>query len=195
MLTRPKAQGVAGHMGVLDLNGRSVAIVGNAQSLIGAGYGAEIDAHEIVVRMNRGVPEDPASQGARTDLLVFAKLAGVTNVWRKFNARAYMWMSPKGREDAELAIPPEMAPWLSYYDLERWQRLQARLGARPSVGAMTIDHLDGQDARSVTIFGFDFKRTKSVDEVVSHIGPHDYTQEQAYCLDRAAARGWTFRAS
>ena len=46
-----------------SLDGKSVAIVGNATSLLAHRHGALIDGHDIVVRMNMVFPVDPAAQG------------------------------------------------------------------------------------------------------------------------------------
>ena len=48
----------------------TIAIVGNANSLLEKDYGKLIDSHDIVVRFNEGVPVKPEAQGSRTDLVV-----------------------------------------------------------------------------------------------------------------------------
>lgn len=46
-----------------SLDGKSVAIVGNSMSLLSHRYGDLIDGHDIVVRMTKGFPTDPAASG------------------------------------------------------------------------------------------------------------------------------------
>ncbi|MDG4951596.1 glycosyltransferase family 29 protein, partial [Weeksellaceae bacterium KMM 9724] len=42
---------------------RSVAVVGNARSLLDTEFGARIDAEGVVVRLNKGFVRAPAAQG------------------------------------------------------------------------------------------------------------------------------------
>ena len=96
-------------------------------------------------------------------------------------------MSPRQRETASGEH--------DYYDLDRWQALADRLGARPSVGAMTIDLLFSLGCGPVSIFGFDFKRSLSYYMTSQHIGPHDYTAEEAYCMEMVRTNDWSFHSS
>lgn len=49
---------------------KSLAVVGNAISIFDSAYGKDIDAHDEVVRFNKGISIiDKKSQGSKTDLL------------------------------------------------------------------------------------------------------------------------------
>jgi len=52
------------------VTGKTVAIVGNAQSIIGKGYGKEIDSADTVIRINlwQPKPEEIVDVGSRTDV-------------------------------------------------------------------------------------------------------------------------------
>ena len=50
--------------------GRTIAVVGNGPGCLGAGRGAEIDAHDLVVRFNNHPTGYEADYGARTDVWV-----------------------------------------------------------------------------------------------------------------------------
>lgn len=45
---------------------KTVAIVGNATSLLGKKYGKQIDSHDIVIRFNRGYIINEEAQGVKT---------------------------------------------------------------------------------------------------------------------------------
>ena len=54
------------------IRGRTIAIVGPAKYMEGSGKGDEIDSHDIVVRINRGIETSkqiPLDVGTRTDIL------------------------------------------------------------------------------------------------------------------------------
>ncbi|WP_286789889.1 glycosyltransferase family 29 protein, partial [Thioclava sp. UBA3469] len=52
-----------------DLAGKSVALVGNARALAEGQAGAAIDAHDVVIRINRAPMPSAESHGTRTDWL------------------------------------------------------------------------------------------------------------------------------
>ena len=55
------------------INNKSVAVIGNASSIIGSNHGKAIDKHDIVIRINKGVPIDSlcCDMGKRTDIWVY----------------------------------------------------------------------------------------------------------------------------
>ena len=59
---------------IVDLiKDRNVAIVGNASAIIGSRQGEEIDSHDIVIRINKGVPTEDnyVDIGKKTHVWVF----------------------------------------------------------------------------------------------------------------------------
>ncbi|HWA47895.1 MAG TPA: glycosyltransferase family 29 protein [Dongiaceae bacterium] len=165
---------------------RSVAIVGNATSLLAHAWGDIIDEHDVVVRMNRGIPVDPRAQGRKFDVCCFSTLRDHGAVLRQAAPTFAVWMSPKFREEYDGSID------VCFYPLQFWQALHDKLNARPSVGAMTVDLVSRSAARAVTVIGFDFKRSGTFYAAGQHIGPHDYAAESRYVLDACAAKGWRF---
>ncbi|WP_119300054.1 glycosyltransferase family 29 protein [Dongia deserti] len=170
------------------LDGKSIAIVGNASSLIGHSFGELIDEHEIVVRMNLGFPINPRAQGRRFDLWCFSHYRVLCQVPEGFVAPRSVWMSPKFREN-QAGID------CHFYPQSCWRTLYKRLGARPSVGAMTIDLVAQAQPRAVTVVGFDFKRTGTYYLRDNHIGPHDFQAEARHIMDLTARRSWRFIAT
>ncbi|WP_171121955.1 MULTISPECIES: glycosyltransferase family 29 protein [unclassified Ruegeria] len=164
----------------------SVAIVGNAASILSKRHGLLIDDADVVIRMNRGIPKLPGSQGTRTDILAFSTSRVVEDIYHKFGARHLIWMSPKLREKSAQTNWGDM----SFYPLDRWERLHQRLNARPSVGAMTVDLISSLRPKQVSIFGFDFKRTLTNYSEKQHLGPHDFQSEEIFVQGTAAKLGW-----
>jgi hypothetical protein len=171
----------------MDIAGKTIAVVGNARSLLASAHGAAIDAHDVVLRMNRGLAAVPGAQGSRTEILAFATFRGVADIHERFGARWHIWMSPKERDAAPRS---QLPPMTEFYDLDRWQALHDHLGSRPSVGAMVLDYLSTKDPRGVTVFGFDFKRSHTFYQQKQHIGPHDYRSEEAFCEELVRASRW-----
>lgn len=164
------------------VHGKHVAVVGNASSIIGRGHGALIDRCDLVIRMNRGLPFDPTSQGTRTDILAFSVFPHVEDICSKFKAKHLIWMSPKLRETENKNF--------HYYSLERWEALYNKLRGRPSVGAMVLDLIADHHPENVSIFGYDFKRSCTIYQEHQHIGPHNYNSEEGFCNELAESRKW-----
>lgn len=171
------------------LDGRSVAIVGNATSLLSHRHGALIDGHDVVVRMNMGFPVDAAAQGTRFDLWCFSNDRATLQAPEGFIAPRTVWMSPKFRNRPAGSID------CCFYPISHWQTLHDRLGARPSVGAMTIDLVSHGNPRQATVIGFDFNRSKTFYETRTLPSPHDFAAEERYVTDLIARRSWRFVAT
>ena len=172
-----------------SLDGKSIAIVGNATSLLAHQHGALIDGHDVVVRMNMGFPVDPAAQGTRFDLWCFSNDRATLQAPVGFVAPRSVWMSPKFRDRRAGSID------CCFYPIAYWKALRDRLGARPSVGAMTIDLVARASPRQVTVIGFDFNRSKTFYETRTLPSPHDFAAEERYVTDLIARRSWRFVAT
>jgi Glycosyltransferase family 29 (sialyltransferase) len=171
------------------LDGKSIAIVGNATSLLDHQYGALIDEHEIVTRMNMGFPINPAAQGTRCDLWCFSNYRATLLAPRGFVAPRSVWMSPRFRDGTDHGVD------CFFYPISYWRGLHDRFGARPSVGAMTIDLVSRSNPRQVTIIGFDFNRSKTFYEKRELASPHDFAAEARHVMDLVARRSWRFVAT
>lgn len=171
------------------LAGKSIAIVGNATSLLDHQYGPLIDEHDIVTRMNMGFPINPAAQGTRCDLWCYSSFRVPRLAPKDFAAPRSVWMSPKFRDRPDYRLD------CYFYPLSYWRRLRQRLGARPSVGAMTIDLISRSSPREVTIIGFDFNRSKTFYENRIQPSPHDFGSEERYIMELVKTRSWRFVAT
>lgn len=132
------------------------AIVGNAQSQFGKRLGSEIDAHDLVLRLNYGTIRAPEDQGSRTDVLGCSdpKIT-LSYIHTNFHPRLVVWLTrkPAGPEffddpDLPLYVNPE----------ENWaQAAEYTRPARPSSGAIAVALVvRALGVSDVTLYGFDF---------------------------------------
>ncbi|UOM34014.1 hypothetical protein [Acuticoccus sp. I52.16.1] len=177
--------------------GRSVALVGNASSLL-AHPPAGIDDHDVVVRINRGahVAERAGTIGARTDVVLVAgrRMAIGLAVDARTLRRPPAHMLFMGVRDRP-RLPAWLVRRLSFYPAAWHGALEAELGASPSTGAAGIDLLtrlvgDGE----VHLYGFDFWGTPTSYNLRTKIGPHAPNAEADFALRRVGAgriHGWS----
>ncbi|MEZ5884624.1 MAG: glycosyltransferase family 29 protein [Paracoccaceae bacterium] len=160
-----------------ELAGKSVALVGNARSLSGQGYGAQIDAADLVIRINRAPMPSPASHGTRTDWLALATALGPADRAR-LHPHRFLWMSPKRKR---LRFDIATSPGFYLHPQAEIAALGARLPAPPTTGLMMIDMLARSEVSVLRLFGFDFFASlslsgrRSAEQV-----PHDFNAEAAH---------------
>lgn len=176
-LSVPQAELLAG------LKGKQVALVGNARALAEAAHGAEIDSHDVVVRINRAPMPAPESHGTRTDWLALAVRLGAADRARLHPGR-YLWMSPKRKRlDWETAS----SPGFYLHPQADVAALGARIGAPPTTGAMLIDLIGRSGMAGLTLFGFDFFASLSLSghRTAAQV-PHDFSAEAEWVAGRMA---------
>ncbi len=165
------------------LDGRQVALVGNARSLATTDFGAAIDGHDLVIRLNRAPGLGQPSHGSRADWI-----AASIDVPERLGGAAVdrlLWMTPKRRRVPPWALA-RRAVW--FYPPAWHAELAARLGARPSTGAMAIDLLARSKAGKIDLYGFDFFASKSLSgsRDAAQV-PHDFAAERDWALALIAA--------
>jgi hypothetical protein len=160
------------------VEGRKVALVGNAQSLFEGESGAEIEGSAIVARLNFGVVRSEAHQGRRTDILFFATKMKRATAMRLFGCRTFVWGSPRRLFiDLRFLLHPNE---LAFVPLDDADRLAVRLGARPSTGLVALHLLLNRlGAGEVRLYGFDWKQTPTFyeDSILRNV--HDWEAEAA----------------
>lgn len=168
------------------LQGKSVALIGNARSLADRTEGAAIDGADLVIRINRAPMPSALSHGSRTDWLALATSIGADDLDRIRPARL-LWMSHKRKRlDWRIAT----SPGFYLHPLPDYQRLRDRLMAPPTTGLMMIDLLAASDLARLDLYGFDFftslslTGSRTADQV-----PHDFAAERAFAEALAARDG------
>ena len=151
------------------IKGKSVAIVGNAKSIFDKKDGKKIDAHDLVVRFNRGFVINKEAQGKRTDILL---VACELNLDEKASYKA--WFSINRSKNTKCGD-------LTISDRPR-DALRALVGKQPTTGLMAIDLCLEASAKSIDLFGFDFEKTPTFYNPEGYITPHDYNAEEKIVL-------------
>lgn len=159
------------------LEGKSVALVGNARALAETTHGAAIDGHDVVIRINRAPMPSPQSHGARTDWLALATSLPADDRQR-IGAARYLWMSHKRKR-----LDWETASSEGFYlhPLADYRAMKADLGAQPTTGAMMIALLSRSRLSRLTLFGFDFFASLSLSgRRTAEKVPHDFAAEASF---------------
>lgn len=167
-----------------ELAGKRVALIGNARALARQSHGAEIDAANLVIRINRAPMPSPVSHGTRTDWLALATSISTDDL-RRIGPNRILWMSHKRKR---LSWRDAASPGFYLHPLPDYQRLREMLNAPPTTGAMLIDLSAASDLAELRLYGFDFFQSlsltgsRSADQV-----PHDFAAERTF-VDALAAR-------
>ncbi|TXI03440.1 MAG: hypothetical protein E6Q73_04625 [Pseudorhodobacter sp.] len=162
------------------LAGRRVAVVGNARSLAAGDFGAAIDAHDLVIRVNAAPLPSARSHGLRTDWIGLS-IPVAAEVLAERSPDLTLWMTPK-RKRLPLALFRRGRVFVN--PVARNAALAAELGARPTTGLMLID-LCLRAGAETDLYGFDFFETKSLSGQRSAAQvPHDFAAERAWVMAR-----------
>lgn len=166
------------------LAGKSVALVGNARALAAGQQGAEIDDHDIVVRINRAPMPSAISHGSRTDWLMLATRLPDAERARLAPGRI-LWMSHKRKR---LDYRTATSPGFYLHPLGDHAALTQVLGTPPSTGAMGIDLLLRSDLVRLDLYGFDGFASKSLSgrRDAAQV-PHDFSRESDWIAARVGS--------
>ena len=169
------------------IKGKSVAIVGNAESIYNT-YN-KIDSHDVVIRSNYGYPRAGTYRhtGRRTDIVLFCyKFSTNTdmNIYKKFNPQYVVSLDHLADNkgiDNYVIYPDE------YINDIRNKVFKSAKDPHASTGLNSLDmcmRLGGY--KDITLYGFDFFQTK--DWSTGGNGKrksvvHDFNIEQLYIMD------------
>ncbi len=166
------------------LKDRTVALIGNARALANTTSGAEIDAHDVVIRINRAPMPYTESHGRRTDWLGLATRLGKEDRERIAPGRI-LWMSHKRKRlDYETA----RSPGFYLHPQGDYENLRQRIGAQPTTGIMLIELLMRSRLTRLDLYGFDFFASQSLSGRRSaEQVPHDFEAEAQWVAELAEA--------
>lgn len=126
----------------LFFQNKSVALVGNASSLLDQEYGKLIDDHDIVCRFNRGIPVYQ-QQGVKTDFLIYNNTPIIQ----------------------DLNIPDDIIQIPQSYIHDNVQKVQRKLNlpkkTKPTLGLTFLDVVTSFPVHKISLFGFDWGETKT----------------------------------
>lgn len=162
---------------------KDIALVGNAKSIFKKRSGQKIDAHDIVVRFNKGLPKKPGCQGKRTDILFLAYLADKVDA-EKFDAEFIIFRRGMFRK-------PDVSGLI--YKEKRMEAAKLKIqehkkdgeGSNPSSGFLMIELLLDVGVKNITLYGFDWGKTKTFFNKPDYKTPHNYRAEEEIIRDYA----------
>jgi len=170
---------------ILDITSKKVAIIGNAESIFHEKRGSIIDMHDIVIRINKGGVNDVAYQGTRTDYICLSLLLEIDELKQFHKTGKVIWMTPK-RAKLSNDFLAHVTPM--FYPRKMWWKLFYQLGKhRPSTGLMAIDLVNACTPKNISLFGFDFKKTKTFYDPVNYLGPHNWNAEKEWVEKHSSA--------
>ena len=156
-----------------------VAIVGPAKYMSGSNYGAEIDSHDLVVRINRGIESTkkyPRDIGKRTEILYSCLIE------RAQQAGKIDPQSLKGSYGVKHIVAPPVSDMKGfsngtrYHSLVKKETIKAlsslfqmsiidqdlnneiakEIKCKPNTGFLAIYHLLSMNPKSLKVYGFSF---------------------------------------
>lgn len=156
---------------------KTIAVVGNAESLFGKGHGWLIDTNDIVCRFNAGaIVKDPDSQGTRTDVAIMSPPHIWSDTIKQLNDTyndtvTIVHLTSRFRGPDYIKTPSHVN-----------KRFEKDLGSRPSSGALLVNLLTRHtNASKIRLYGFDWKNTPTYynGNQISN-GPHNYDVESTW---------------
>jgi hypothetical protein len=166
---------------------KSIAIIGNAKSLFDMNYGNEIDSHDVVIRINRGIEictrhDGFKTHGNKVDVWCFnlySSLENFDNNMKKQLPQTYkrieMFYNPNNKK-IDSSLPKE-------YQLEIANQFKNK---KVTTGLRTLHLISKFNTREVNVYGFDWKKTPTFynnRRDIEDVKDHDYPKEKEYCFN------------
>lgn len=171
---------------------KSIAIVGNAQSLFHKTYGKEIDSHDVVIRINRGIEvcfNDKAivSHGKKLDVWSF-------NLYRtlEYFDNSAKSQIPNPYKRLQMNYTTELKSIDSTISKEAQNEItNLFLPKKVTTGFRLLHYLTKFKPSVVDVYGFDWKETPTF--YIKHKSTtdmsHDYIKEKQYCFEHYFRNG------
>lgn len=148
------------------LKGKSVAIVGNAESVLNKSFGSDIDNHDIVIRINKGFPsKNNKALGTKTTIL-FLACTLLSSELRQFNAQFTVRRSKLCHNICNFNCSSEDRTRL-VQEGNNIRKLENKK-SQPSTGFIAINFVLSTEYRNLDLYGFDFFKTQT------YYNPKDY---------------------
>ena len=150
------------------LEGKRVAIVGNSSQVLKKAQGKEIDAHDIVIRFNKGFPKPEV--GYKTDLLFLACTLTPEEL-KQYNARYTVRRSKLCQNTCD-------------FNLIASDRMRLKqCASQPSTGYLAVDFALGCNCQSIDLYGFDFFQNPTYYNPEGYKTKHNGNKEQERILE------------
>jgi len=161
-----------------EIEGKTVAIVGNARSLAAKDYGPAIDEHDVVVRFNRVPIVSRKSHGFKTNWVATSVPVSQRRL-DDLGADRLLWLSARRRKMPSETIAVQN---LYVHSTKQIRSLEMRAGvSRATTGITAIDLLSRSGLLKATLFGFDFYRSQSSSSHQTAVeAPHAFDREEVF---------------
>lgn len=179
------------------VKGKTVAVVGNGPSELGKGLGGEIDAHDVVIRLNvykvLGFEQD---YGSRTDIWVKHTTSYLKHEIQDPRIRMIVYAANWQREGLVFGYKDALEKDLKermvdFFDASDRSGIDKAYKALPTTGAFLLEKLRHAECKCLDAYGFSFLQDRiglythySNDRAVESMnGPgmlHSWTDESAY---------------
>lgn len=164
-------------------SGKSVAIIGNAKSLLESNYGKDIDGYDIVIRINRADIVNQNAQGSKTSVWA-------TSFSYDFGYKNYdfcIWLTPFFHSDLCYPHQKMFATRNIYlYTYQDYCTLHQFLGSYPTSGLMLVDFITKYTCfNKLSLYGFDFFKTPNLYENIDYNRKHnlhEFNKEEAFVM-------------
>ena len=153
------------------IQGKSVAIVGNAKSIFDKDNGSEIDRHDVVIRFNKGFIRSKHCQGTKTTILLLACELTEEEI-ESYHANFVVNRSTCWKNKTKYTLNNK----------ERGKMVET-LTAQPSTGYLAIDLCLNYGASEIDLYGFDFEKTPTFYNPEGYQTPHNYSAEEKVILE------------
>ena len=193
-----------------------ISIVGNAESIFDKQNGELID-NGLVIRLNKALVTNTISQGSKFDVLVTGQDVAAT-YWGKTKSiftEIITFPGSYGERRINRCLKQKNVPilvfpdncWRSLISLtpktkilyekmkfnSRKQKISSRMVSRvqwPSTGFSILYFMNYYEIKNVYIFGFDWKATKSIQNIEMTSGPHNFIWEKELISEWVEKNDW-----
>jgi hypothetical protein len=183
-------------MSNLLIDNKSIAIVGNAESLFKYNFGIEIDKHDTVIRINRSASicfgnkyrSIQKTHGTKTTIWVFSFADTMKSAIQKNYDKAnhLIQMNPSSKNRIEYSFDFECISADDILKLkEKLNKLndKSELHYAPSTGLRTLDYVSKFSPKEVNVYGFDWKKTPTFYDIKKETQQHEVRHNHNYFLE------------
>lgn len=162
-------------------NNKSVAIVGNAESVLSKNFGDEIDKHDVVIRINKGFPsKNKLALGTKTTVLFLACTLTPYEL-AQFNAAFTVRRSKLCHNICDFNCSKEDRARLIQEG--NYLRKLEHKKSQPSTGFLAINFVLSTNYNKLDLYGFDFFATPTYYNPKGYKTLHNGNKEQEKILE------------
>ena len=165
----------------------TIAIVGNANSILNHKHGKEIDNHDVVVRSNKGYTRGKTECiGSRTDVLISAYNITNNKISDEYGYPYLIWAHyPSQTSNFWKDVAYQ------YPDTHR-KELKRAMGSvfcQPSTGIIALDIVRRWNPKQIDLYGFDFHASGCWWNKRQDARPHNPALEKQYVMNLIKTEG------